>query len=180
MKIQCSNPRLSKAGLHEHSLLQREIPRARDGSDCLELQLPPLHGPNTRAFLEQHIALGVLAGLIEKRIDALFCVKKYIYVEIYTPYSFYVHVCVCLRSMRGSGVYPEVDPFGARFSAIHNPERWRMAGTRIAGQYVAVLEGIQADQDFVRVVLRPDRAALAFMLLHRHRCCKLQVVCSMA
>ena len=52
---------------------------------------------------------------------------------------------------QGEGVYPDVDPFGRPFDRNYEPGRAALAGTRIMGPYVAVLEGVQADQDFCRV-----------------------------
>ena len=56
---------------------------------------------------------------------------------------------------QGDGVYPETDPWGGEFK-----DRWRasLAGQRIAGQYVSVLEGIQGDQDFIRILFNPSRS----------------------
>lgn len=81
-----------------------------------------------------------------------------------------VEPCVCLLGnweshCLGTGVYPTSDPWGTRFSRLYCPERLQLAGTRIAGHFVACLEGIQADQDFVRVVLRPDRTVMALSVL---------------
>ena len=74
-----------------------------------------------------------------------------------------------------SGVYPEVDPFGARFSAIHNPERWRMAGTRIAGQ--CVLEAFK----LTKILCEWSYAQTVLCCIYAlAQALKLQVVCSMA
>ena len=53
-------------------------------------------------------------------------------------------------SVQGCGVYPSVDPFGRPFSRDYEPKRFAKAGTLIAGGYRGVLEGILADQEFVK------------------------------
>ena len=37
-----------------------------------------------------------------------------------------------------------------------------MAGMPIAGDYVAVLEGVQGDQDFIRILFQPARRQIEF------------------
>ena len=56
---------------------------------------------------------------------------------------------------QGEGVYPDVDPFGRPFDRNYEPGRAALAGTRIMGPYVAVLEGVQADQDFLPCSIPP-------------------------
>lgn len=57
---------------------------------------------------------------------------------------------------QGTGVYPDVDPWGHNFPA--RSRRAAMAGKPIASGFVATLEGIQADQDFVRILFKPERS----------------------
>ncbi|CAJ1393633.1 unnamed protein product, partial [Effrenium voratum] len=49
-----------------------------------------------------------------------------------------------------NGVYPSCDPYGAEFSETYMPERYKLAGLALAGNYKFVLDGVQADQDYVR------------------------------
>ena len=55
---------------------------------------------------------------------------------------------------QGSGTYPSVDAWGENFKDRH---RSAPSGQRIAGDYVAVLEGVQGDQDFIRILFNPSR-----------------------
>ena len=55
---------------------------------------------------------------------------------------------------QGTGTYPHVDPWGQNFKDRH---RSALSGQRIAGDYVAVLEGVQGDQDFIRILFSPSR-----------------------
>ena len=54
----------------------------------------------------------------------------------------------------GNGYYPSVDAYGNKFK---DPRRERLAGEPICGDYRCVCDGIQADQDFIRVLFRPER-----------------------
>ena len=60
----------------------------------------------------------------------------------------------------GDGVYPETDPWGGEFK---DRRRASLAGQRIAGQYVSVLEEIQGDQDFIRILFNPSRSMETFI-----------------
>ena len=62
-----------------------------------------------------------------------------------------------LEMNSGEGVYPSCDAFGNTFSPTFDRERHRLAGQRIAGDFVACLDGIQADQEFVAKLFRPTR-----------------------
>lgn len=50
----------------------------------------------------------------------------------------------------GKGEYPSLDPWGNSFSEKHDPHRFRLAGTKIS--YFGILEGIQCDQDYLRIL----------------------------
>ncbi|CAL1130239.1 unnamed protein product [Cladocopium goreaui] len=56
-----------------------------------------------------------------------------------------------------TGKYPRCDPWGRPFTAQYHPHRMRLAGKRIAGNYVGVLEAFQGDQDFIRILFSPSR-----------------------
>ena len=51
---------------------------------------------------------------------------------------------------------------GGPFSKSYFPRRWRMAGMQIASDFVAVLEGLQGDQDFIRILFQPARHQTEF------------------
>lgn len=53
----------------------------------------------------------------------------------------------------GDGHHPSYDPFGRPFSAGYHPDLFKVAGTEIMPGYRAVLEGVQADQDFCKIIL---------------------------
>lgn len=57
----------------------------------------------------------------------------------------------------GIGRFPSCDPWGQPFSKQYYPHRMALANQRIAGDYVAVLEGIQGDQDYIRILFSPER-----------------------
>ena len=57
----------------------------------------------------------------------------------------------------GEGVYPSCDAFGKTFSPTFDRERHQLAGERVAGNFVACLDGIQADQEFVAKLFRPTK-----------------------
>lgn len=52
----------------------------------------------------------------------------------------------------GDGHHPSYDPFGRPFSAGYHPDLFKVAGTEIMPGYRAVLEGVQADQDFCKII----------------------------
>ena len=60
-----------------------------------------------------------------------------------------------MENTLGDGYYPSLDPFGHE---LKEAARVRLAGQPIAGDYKAVCDGIQADQDFIRVLFRPERS----------------------
>ena len=57
----------------------------------------------------------------------------------------------------GLGRHPREDPFGVPFGKDHYPDRWEKAGSRLAGPYTFVLDGIQGDQDFVAALFSLKR-----------------------
>ena len=57
----------------------------------------------------------------------------------------------------GTGIYPAKDPWNRTFDGGYFPRRAAKAGKKIAGQFVAVLEGIQGDQDYIRILFQPER-----------------------
>ena len=69
----------------------------------------------------------------------------------------YFSICGTQQLALGIGVYPSRDPWGKEFNKSYQRSRWAKAGKSIASGYVAVLEGIQADQDFVRTLFNPSR-----------------------
>ena len=69
------------------------------------------------------------------------------------------HPNICI----GTGKYPRCDPWGRPFTAQYHPHRMRLAGKRIAGNYVGVLEAFQGDQDFIRILFSPSRCIAAFL-----------------
>ena len=69
------------------------------------------------------------------------------------------HPNICI----GTGKYPRCDPWGRPFTAQYHPHRMRLAGKRIAGNYVGVLEAFRGDQDFIRILFSPSRCIAAFL-----------------
>lgn len=57
----------------------------------------------------------------------------------------------------GTGFYPTHDAWGRAFSKEYCKDRWRLGGQKICGQFVACLEGIQGDQDYIRTMMTPER-----------------------
>ena len=55
----------------------------------------------------------------------------------------------------GNGLYPYHDPWGRSFTKDYCKSRWALRGQPIAGGYRAILEGIQGDQDFIRILFSP-------------------------
>ena len=73
------------------------------------------------------------------------------------------HLCMFMRFwfvslILGAGVHPAVDPFGTEFSSSYMPQRHKRAGQRIAGDYVCVFDGLQADLEFVKKVFGLQRS----------------------
>lgn len=71
------------------------------------------------------------------------------------PNSFYL-VNIFVLGL-GSGLYPYDDPWGRSFTKDYCKSRWALRGQPIAGGYRAILEGIQGDQDFIRILFSPSR-----------------------
>ena len=47
-------------------------------------------------------------------------------------------------------MHPDCDPWGQAFSPTYEAERYRKAGTPIAGgQFYGILDGVQGDADFI-------------------------------
>ena len=71
----------------------------------------------------------------------------------------------------GSGYYPLYDPWNVPFSQQYQPDRFKLAGKAIcdvpdlSNVWRGVLEGAQADQDFLRVMFDLERTA------NRHHVC---------
>lgn len=57
----------------------------------------------------------------------------------------------------GTGRYPSHDPWNKPFSKDYCKSRWVLSGQLIADGYTSVLEGIQGDQDFIRILFSPSR-----------------------
>ena len=57
----------------------------------------------------------------------------------------------------GTGRYPSHDPWNRPFSKDYCKSRWVLGGQLIAGGFTSVLEGIQGDQDFIRILFSPSR-----------------------
>ena len=47
-------------------------------------------------------------------------------------------------------MYPDLDPFGTPFSRLHDPGRFAKAGTKLP--LIGILEGMQCDQDYLRLL----------------------------
>ena len=58
----------------------------------------------------------------------------------------------------GSGRYPTHDPWNRAFTNEYCKTRFQLGGQPIAGKYKGILDGIQADQDFVRILFKPSRS----------------------
>ena len=69
--------------------------------------------------------------------------------------------------MKGVGEYPDRDPWGRVFNESYYPRRARLAGSKFPGGYRAVLEGVQCDQDYLRVVFNLEHGP------SRQKCCHL-------
>lgn len=54
----------------------------------------------------------------------------------------------------GDGKFPQQDPFGREFSPSYEPSRYKVAGKELASGFLGVLEGIQADQDYLRIIFK--------------------------
>ena len=50
----------------------------------------------------------------------------------------------------GKGEYPWHDPWGVEFSESHDPLRYKLAGKKL--KFLGILEGIQSDQDYLRLL----------------------------
>ena len=61
------------------------------------------------------------------------------------------------KILKGTGVFPAADPWGKEFTREYHRKRFEVAGQKICGQFRVVLDGIQGDQDYIRVLLKPSR-----------------------
>ena len=52
----------------------------------------------------------------------------------------------------GAGVYPKTDPWNNEFSSSYMPDRWKVAGQRIAGPFLGVMDGFQSDLEFTKKI----------------------------
>ena len=66
----------------------------------------------------------------------------------------------------GEGVYPFSDPFGTPFSSTYMPHRARLAGKPIAGNFICIFDGVQADLEFVKKLFNLQRSSEAYTI-HR-------------
>lgn len=57
----------------------------------------------------------------------------------------------------GTGRYPSHDPWNKPFSKEYCKSRWMLSGQPIADGYVSILDGVQGDQDFIRILFNPSR-----------------------
>lgn len=55
-------------------------------------------------------------------------------------------------------MHPDRDPWDRPFSADYERGRWEKAGTRLAGPFTFVLDGVQGDADFVAAMFGLQRA----------------------
>ena len=69
--------------------------------------------------------------------------------------------------MQGDGVYPWSDPWGYEFSRTYEPARFKWAGQPLvipgSGASFGVLDGIQADLEFIKKVLFLQRNLVGFL-----------------
>eukprot|EP00434_Breviolum_minutum_P044970 symbB.v1.2.040227.t1/scaffold7085.1/size15199/2 len=115
--------------------------------EILTLVLPVLTGRS--ATMDTHILLSCMSGT-------------------YCNSSSRLRILETLRwsfDALSSGCFPKADPWGTEWSESYYPHRKSMGGQRIAGPYVGVLEGLQGDQDFIRVLMSPSR------FFSRQYCC---------
>ena len=120
---------LAKVHSFEHHLLWvQRGPQYGAGGLCLEFELlMPLTASYSRPFLE-------------------------LCVSTDPPYS---SIFVVQPFTRGSGFYPDRDPWGR----LLGPERQSRAGSEITPGFRVVLDGIQCDQDFARSIFDLSRHA---------------------
>ncbi|CAE7501413.1 NaCP60E [Symbiodinium sp. CCMP2592] len=61
-----------------------------------------------------------------------------------------------------SGRYPTADPWGNVFSCSYEPARWKVAGEWLAGGKCGILDGFQADLEFIKKIffLKRNSASL--------------------
>lgn len=58
---------------------------------------------------------------------------------------------------RGLGRHPAQDPWGRPFDESYYPDRFRLVGQELAGQYTFVLDGLQGDADFIAALFQLKR-----------------------
>ena len=64
----------------------------------------------------------------------------------------YLNTCHCPSAILGDGHHPHHDPFGRLFDDQYHPDLASLAGTEIIPGYKAVLEGIQCDQEYCKLI----------------------------
>lgn len=73
--------------------------------------------------------------------------------SVYSGFLSIPSICAIL----GTGIYPSHDPWNRAFSKTYCKMRYHLSGKAIAGPYVGILEGVQGDQDFIRILFKPSR-----------------------
>ena len=61
----------------------------------------------------------------------------------------------------GEGRFPSEDPWGRKFDASYQPQRWKVAGSLLAGGWRGCLSGVQADQDYLKKVFDLQRFSVS-------------------
>ena len=79
----------------------------------------------------------------------------------------YLNTCHCPSAILGDGHHPHHDPFGRLFDDQYHPDLASLAGTEIIPSYKAVLEGIQCDQEYCKLIFGLNH------YYNRKQCCHL-------
>ena len=79
----------------------------------------------------------------------------------------YLNTCHCPSAILGDGHHPHHDPFGRLFDDQYHPDLASLAGTEIIPGYKAVLEGIQCDQEYCKLIFGLNH------YYNRKQCCHL-------
>lgn len=101
-----------------------------------------------KEFLRSWLGVSKLWVALQKTYDFLLTQKNapHMINEVATFGAFIEFILVW-----GKGEYPSLDPWGNSFSENHDLHRFHIAGTKIG--YFGILEGIQYDQDYLRILL---------------------------
>ena len=76
-----------------------------------------------------------------------------------------------LNDHLGGGIFPECDPWGNMFTADYYPARAALAGRPLSAEgFIGILEGIQADQDWLRTTFELTRGANRQLCCHYCNC----------